>query len=61
MAKGKAFLDLWEANKTVLLEAGLQEDNIEIMGFARISTTIFSFRLAATDPIRSHGSGIRLV
>lgn len=29
---GHAYFDLWEANKTLLLEAGLQEDNIEVMG-----------------------------
>jgi len=30
--EGKAYFDLWEANKTVLTEAGLEEENIEIMG-----------------------------
>lgn len=29
---GHAYFDLWEANKTLLLEAGLQEENIEVMG-----------------------------
>lgn len=29
---GKAYFDLWEANKIVLLESGLTESNIEIMG-----------------------------
>ncbi len=29
---GRAYFDLWEANKTVLIEAGLQEENIEVMG-----------------------------
>ena len=29
---GRAYFDLWEANKTVLIESGLPEENIEIMG-----------------------------
>lgn len=29
---GHAYFDLWEANKTSLMEAGLQEENIEVMG-----------------------------
>lgn len=29
---GHACFDLWEANKTLLLEAGLREENIEVMG-----------------------------
>lgn len=29
---GHAYFDLWEANKTVLEEAGIPEENIEIMG-----------------------------
>lgn len=32
MNQGKAYFDLWEANKTVLEEAGIPEENIEIMG-----------------------------
>jgi YfiH family protein len=29
---GHAYFDLWEANKSILIEAGVQEENIEIMG-----------------------------
>lgn len=29
---GKAFLDLWEANKSILLDSGVPENNIEILG-----------------------------
>jgi YfiH family protein len=32
LKNGHAYFDLWEANKTVLEEAGIQEGNIEIMG-----------------------------
>jgi hypothetical protein len=62
MAKGKAFLDLWEANKTVLLEAGLQEDNIEIMGLCSYqhNDLFFSARRDGSDTGRMV-SGIRLV
>jgi hypothetical protein len=28
---GKAYFDLWEANKTVLIESGIPEENIEVM------------------------------
>jgi YfiH family protein len=30
--EGKAYFDLWEANKTILTGAGLEEENIEVMG-----------------------------
>lgn len=32
LTEGRAYLDLWEANRHVLLEAGLTEENIEVMG-----------------------------
>lgn len=32
LKNGHAYFDLWEANKTVLEEAGIPEENIEIMG-----------------------------
>jgi polyphenol oxidase len=32
MNEGRAYFDLWEANQTVLIESGILEDNIEIMG-----------------------------
>jgi YfiH family protein len=30
--EGKAFFDLWGANKTLMTESGMKEENIEIMG-----------------------------
>ena len=30
--EGKAYFDLWEANRQVLLESGIEEENIEVMG-----------------------------
>lgn len=33
----KAFFDLWEANKSLLIEAGVSEDQIEIMGMCSYS------------------------
>ena len=35
--KGKAYVDLWEANKTLLLNTGVPLENIEIMGFCTYS------------------------
>lgn len=32
LTEGKAFLDLWEANRQALVEAGIAEENIEVMG-----------------------------
>lgn len=32
LTDGRAYLDLWEANRQVLVEAGLTEENIEVMG-----------------------------
>ena len=32
LKKDHAYFDLWDANKTLLMEAGLQEANIEVMG-----------------------------
>lgn len=35
--EGKAYFDLWEANRTLLLNTGVQPENIEIMGFCSYS------------------------
>ena len=35
--EGKAFLDLWAANKTLMIESGMKEENIEIMGMCSLS------------------------
>lgn len=32
LTQGKAYLDLWEANRQVLVEAGIGEEHIEVMG-----------------------------
>jgi len=32
MKDGKAYFDLWEANKTLLLESGIKIENIEVLG-----------------------------
>lgn len=60
--KGKAYFDLWEANKTVLIESGLQEENIEIMGLCTYehSDLFYSARREGVDTGRMV-SGIRLV
>jgi len=59
---GKAYLDLWEANKTILLESGVQEENIEVMGLCSFehSDLFFSARRDGTETGRMV-SGIRLV
>ncbi len=40
-AKGKAYFDLWKANKLLLLSNGLIEQNIEIMEQCSIQNNIF--------------------
>ncbi len=35
--EGKAYFDLWEANKSLLLAAGVPEEQIEVMGFCSYS------------------------
>ena len=37
LEEGKAYFDLWEANKSLLLAAGVPEDQIEVMGFCSFS------------------------
>jgi YfiH family protein len=62
MNKGHAFFDLWEANQTVLLESGIQEKNIEIMGLCSFEQAdlFYSARREGPDTGRMV-SGIRLV
>jgi len=59
--EGHAYFDLWEANQTILLEAGLQEENIEVMGLCTFehADLFFSARRDGTDTGRML-SGIRL-
>ena len=60
--EGKAYLDLWEANKTILMEAGLEEANIEVMGLCSFEHHDL-FYSARRDGIQTGRmvSGIRLV
>ena len=62
MNEGKAYFDLWEANQTVLMESGIQEENIELMGLCSFeqSELFYSARRDGTDTGRMV-SGIRLV
>ncbi len=58
----RAYFDLWEANRTILLEAGLQEENIELMGICSFAhpDLFFSARRDGTDTGRMV-SGISLI
>jgi hypothetical protein len=60
--EGRAYLDLWEANKTVLIESGLSEENIEVMGLCSFehADLFYSARRDGVDTGRMV-SGIRLV
>lgn len=60
--EGKAYFDLWEANQTVLIESGIQEENIEVMGLCSFehSDLFYSARRDGIDTGRMV-SGIRLV
>jgi YfiH family protein len=60
--EGKAYLDLWEANKVILTEAGLLEENIEVMGLCSFEHHDL-FYSARRDGIHTGRmvSGIRLV
>ena len=62
LAEGKAFFDLWEANKTVLVESGIPEENIEVMGLCTFehADLFYSARRDGIDTGRIV-SGIRLV
>ncbi len=62
MNSGKAFFDLWEANQTVLVESGIPEGNIELMGLCSFEQAdlFYSARRDGTDTGRMV-SGIRLV
>jgi len=62
MNEGRAYFDLWEANQTVLMESGILEENIELMGLCSFeqSDLFYSARRDGTDTGRMV-SGIRLV
>ena len=59
---GHAYFDLWEANKTVLEEAGISEENIEIMGLCSFGhpDLFYSARRDGTDTGRMV-SAIKLI
>lgn len=59
---GHAYFDLWEANKTVLMESGIQEENIELMGLCSFehADLFYSARRDGAETGRMV-SGIRLV
>jgi len=59
--EGRAYFDLWEANKTVLIESGLLEENIEVMGLCSFehADLFYSARRDGADTGRMV-SGIRL-
>jgi YfiH family protein len=48
---GKAFFDLWEANKTILVESGVPEENIEVIGLCSFehARLFFSARREGAD------------
>ena len=60
--EGKAYFDLWEANRTVLIESGLAEENIEVMGLCTFehADLFYSARREGVDTGRMV-SGIRLL
>ena len=62
MNNGHAYFDLWEANQTVLLEAGIREENIEVIGLCSFehADLFYSARRDGSDTGRMV-SGIRLV
>ena len=61
LTENKAFLNLWEANKNLLIMAGVPEQKIEIMGFCTYShdSLFFSARRDGADTGRM-ASGIML-
>lgn len=61
MNSGRAYFDLWEANQTVLTEAGIQEENIEVIGLCSFehADLFYSARRDGADTGRMV-SGIRL-
>jgi len=58
---GRAYLDLWEANQTALMEAGIPEENIEVMGLCSFehADLFYSARRDGADTGRMV-SGIRI-
>jgi len=61
MNEGRAYFDLWEANQTVLIESGISEKNIELMGLCSFEQAdlFYSARRDGADTGRMV-SGIKL-
>ena len=59
--EGRAYFDLWEANRTILIESGIPEENIEVMGLCSFEHAglFYSARRDGTDTGRMV-SGIKL-
>lgn len=62
MNKGHAYFDLWEANQTILQEAGIKEENIEVIGLCSFehADLFFSARREGSETGRMV-SGIKLI
>ena len=62
ITEGKAYFDLWEANKSVLIESGISEENIEVIGLCSFehADLFYSARRDGIDTGRMV-SGIRLL
>jgi hypothetical protein len=62
MNAGHAYFDLWEANQSILQEAGIQEENIEVIGLCSFEHTdlFFSARREGSETGRMV-SGIKLI
>jgi YfiH family protein len=59
--EGKAYFDLWEANQQVLLESGIAEENIELMGLCSFEHADLFFSARREGVITGRMvSGIRL-
>jgi len=60
--EGKAYFDLWEANRSVLIESGIAEANIEVLGLCSFEQAdlFYSARREGIDTGRMV-SGIRLM
>lgn len=62
MNKGHAYFDLWEANQAILIESGIKEENIEVIGLCSFehADLFFSARREGSETGRMV-SGIKLV
>jgi hypothetical protein len=62
LTKGHAYFDLWEANKMVLIESGIPEENIEVMGLCSFEHAGLFYSARRDGVVTGRMiSGIRLV